>query len=115
MSKPVDFAQVETLRRRMLISKVQMAKLLGVSRLTYYNWTHGKNQIRSSHERRVREVLRRLLAVIVDHEWPSSDVLDKSPTERFEILKALVSQYNEPKEEEVVAPDAPVEPVASVE
>ena len=36
--KPLAFSKIESLRRHMLMTKSQMARLLGVSRVTYYNW-----------------------------------------------------------------------------
>ena len=40
--KPLDFSKVEVLRRHMLATTADMANMLGVSRVTYHAWTHGK-------------------------------------------------------------------------
>ena len=39
----IDFAKVEMLRRHMLLSVSDMAKVFGISRVTYYSWVRGGN------------------------------------------------------------------------
>jgi len=87
----LDFTKVEALRKHMLLTKGTMAGLLGVSRVTYYDWLAGKHLIRSKHDERVRMMLRRLLAIIQSYGWPTPKVvsLDKQTRKAFllELLK----------------------------
>lgn len=88
---PLDFAKVEALRRHMILTTAQMAKLLGVSRVTYMAWVNG-GAIRRSNEANAKEVLRSLLMVVTEHEWPSPEVIALKSPQRFakllEVLKA---------------------------
>ncbi len=87
--KPIDFAKVEALRRHMLLTTTDMAKLLGVSRMTYYGWVRGK-ALRKSNDETVRTMLRRLLAVMTDHAWPMPEVIAAGQPQRFARLKQIL-------------------------
>lgn len=86
---PVDFQKVESLRRHMLLNTANMAQLLGVSRVTYYNWIKGK-PIRQGNIQQVKDTLRRLLNVMTTHGWPQPFIIAMDPKQRFEKLLELL-------------------------
>lgn len=79
------FEKAEQLRRHMMLDKTQMARLLGVSRVTYYSWLRGVEPS-ATNLRSVRSILRNMLRVMVDHGWPTPEVIAMSPEDRFERL-----------------------------
>jgi DNA-binding transcriptional regulator YiaG len=86
---PLKFAKIDALRVHMLLSVTDMARLLGVSRVTYYNWKSvGHLPERSSTY--TKKVLKELLRVMVEHEWPSPRVIAMTPEERLEELQKLI-------------------------
>jgi DNA-binding transcriptional regulator YiaG len=86
---PIRFAKIDALRTHMLLSVTDMARLLGVSRVTYYNWKSvGHLPERSSTY--TKKVLKELLRVMVEHEWPSPRVIAMTPEERLEELQKLI-------------------------
>ena len=90
---PLDFNKVEALRKHMLLTTSDMAELLGVSRMTYYGWVKGK-PLRKSNDESVRVMLRRLLAVMKDHGWPTPDVIASSQKQRKERLISILNSDN---------------------
>lgn len=94
MSKTIDFAKVESLRQYMLLSQADMAKLLGVSRMTYYSWVSGK-PIRRNNEIGVRAAIKKLLAVISDHGWPTPDVRAMQTKYRLSKLYEILEEYDD--------------------
>lgn len=86
---PIDFAKVEALRRHMLLTTTDMAKLLGVTRMTYYSWIQGTVPRRKSDEK-IRAVLKRLLGVMTEHNWPMPEVIAATQTRRKELLDELL-------------------------
>ena len=89
--KPLDFAKVEALRKHMLLTTLDMAELLGVSRMTYYGWVKGRTLRKANHEA-VRAMLKRLLAVMTDHSWPMPEVIASTQKQRKERLLAILNQ-----------------------
>jgi len=87
---PVDFTKVETLRRHMLLTTGNMSTLFGVSRMTYYGWVKGK-PLRKSNDIVVRRVLRQLLDVMKNHQWPMPEVIASDQRERFSRLQELLN------------------------
>lgn len=81
------FEKTEKLRRHMMLDKSQMARLLGVSRVTYYSWLNGVEPS-ANNLKRVRSILRNMLRVMVDHDWPTPEVIVMSPDDRFERLQS---------------------------
>jgi|688.fasta_scaffold1439535_1 hypothetical protein len=81
----LDFSKVETLRRHMLLTVTNMAKLFGVSRMTYYGWVNGKS-IRKTNELAVRRVLKQLLNVMATENWPTDEAICASQTRRMNML-----------------------------
>jgi len=91
MPKPLDFKKVEALRKHMLLTTTDMAELLGVSRMTYYGWVKGK-VLRKANDAAVRAMLKRLLAVMTDHEWPMPEVIAAEQKQRKERLLEILNQ-----------------------
>lgn len=89
--KPLDFSRVEALRKHMLLTVSDMAELLGVSRMTYYGWVRGK-PLRKSSDEAVRAMLKRLLAVMTDHGWPTPEVIASDQKQRKERLLEVLNQ-----------------------
>lgn len=90
---PIDFSRVEALRKHMLLTITDMSELLGVSRMTYHGWVKGK-PIRKSNDETVRKMLKRLLAVMTEHNWPTPRVIAASQKERKEHLVEILEQGN---------------------
>jgi len=90
-NKPsLDFTKVEALRRHMLLTIQNMSQLLGVSRTTYYSWMNGK-AIRKSNDETVRIMLRRLLSIMTDHNWPTPEVIASDQKNRMARLIKLLN------------------------
>jgi DNA-binding transcriptional regulator YiaG len=89
--KPLDFRKVEALRKHMLLTTSDMSELLGVSRMTYYGWVKGK-ALRKSNDEAVRTMLKRLLAVMTEHSWPTPDVIAAEQKQRKERLLEILQQ-----------------------
>jgi len=67
-----------------------MSQLLGVSRTTYYSWMNGK-AIRKSNDETVRIMLRRLLSIMTDHNWPTPEVIASDQKNRMARLIKLLN------------------------
>jgi DNA-binding transcriptional regulator YiaG len=91
--QPLDFAKVEALRKHMLLTTVDMAALLGVSRMTYYGWVRGK-PLRKTSDQKVRQMLKSLLAVMTDHGWPTPEVIAMEQPQRKQRLDEILGSYN---------------------
>lgn len=87
--KPIPFERIDSLRRHMMLTKGQMARLLGVSRVTYYNWQAAGHPA-PRNMGYTRKVLKELLRIMVDHEWPSPRVVAMDSEERLVELQKLV-------------------------
>jgi DNA-binding transcriptional regulator YiaG len=87
--KPVSFERVDSLRKHMLLTKTHMARLLGVSRVTYHNWGQvGVLPTRGGTYS--RKAIKELLRILVEEEWPSPRVIAMTSEERFAELQKLV-------------------------
>jgi DNA-binding XRE family transcriptional regulator len=91
MPKTLDFSKVEALRKHMLLTTADMSELLGVSRMTYYGWVRGK-PLRKTNDEAVRAMLKRLLAVMTEHGWPSPEVIGAAQKQRKERLLQILQQ-----------------------
>lgn len=89
MTPKIDFAKVEALRKHMLLTTENMSELLGVSRMTYYGWVRGKS-LRKSNDEAVRTMLRRLLAVMTEHSWPTPEIIVAPQKYRMDRLKQIL-------------------------
>lgn len=76
----------------MLISTGTMAQVIGVSRLTYYNWLGGK-PIRKLNAEKVTSAVRILLSIVRDHKWPTAEEVALTPKMREQRLLALYARY----------------------
>jgi len=91
MPNALDFSKVEALRRHMLLTTSDMSELLGVSRMTYYGWVKGK-PLRKSNDETVRKLLRQMLTMIRDHQWPPPDVIAADQKQRKQRLVEMLNQ-----------------------
>tara|TARA_R110002126_G_scaffold4382_8_gene23028 strand:- start:1027 stop:1314 length:288 start_codon:yes stop_codon:yes gene_type:complete len=89
----LDFSRVEALRKHMLLTTSDMSELLGVSRMTYYGWVKGKS-LRESNDKSVRIMLRKLLDVMTQHNWPTPEVIASDQKQRKERLVAVLNSDN---------------------
>jgi len=96
----LDFGKVEALRKHLMLTTADMAKLLGVSRMTYYGWVKGR-AMRKSNDETVRSMLRRLLTVVTEQGWPSAEVIAMESKQRLERLKELLGIDAQPQPEAV--------------
>ena len=87
---PLNFKKVEALRKHMLLTTSNMAELLGISRMTYYGWVKGK-PVRAKNDEKVREILRRMLAILNDG-WPQPEVIALEQKQRFERLLEIFKE-----------------------
>jgi DNA-binding XRE family transcriptional regulator len=87
--KPLAFGRIDALRRHMLLTKTQMARLLGVSRVTYHAWEKAGGPSRRSIMY-ARAVLKELLRVMVEHEWPTQTVVAMDQEDRLIELQKLI-------------------------
>jgi len=85
----LDFTKVEALRKHMLLTTIDMASLLGVSRMTYYGWVRGK-PIRKSNDEYVRLMLKKLLSVMTEHQWPTPEVIAMEQPQRKQRLVEIL-------------------------
>jgi len=88
---PLDFNKVEALRKHMLLTTDDFAQLFGVSRMAYYGWVKGK-RLRKANDERVREVLKQLLMVMNDHQWPTPDVIALDRNLRMQRLLEILEK-----------------------
>jgi DNA-binding XRE family transcriptional regulator len=86
----LDFSKVEALRKHMLLTTKDMSELLEVSRMTYYGWVRGK-PIRKKNDETVRRLLRMMLTLIRDHNWPPPDVIAAEQKQRKERLVEMLN------------------------
>lgn len=89
---PLDFSKVEAVRKRMLLSQADMAKLLSVSRMTYYSWVCGK-PLRKVNEDKVKRMLKKLLYAVAQG-WPMPEVHTMSVACRMQKLQEILDQAN---------------------
>lgn len=85
------FLKVESLRKHMMLNISQMTELLGVSRMSYYGWVSGKS-ISKRSEKKVKTTVKKLLKVMQDHNWPTTEVITMEPAERFAELERLLAE-----------------------
>lgn len=82
----------------MLLTRRQMAELLGVSRQTYYNWTGRTVTLRTKNHGHVKATLRKMLDLLVTEQWVLADVVELDSKERYAKLLSML-QKPEPTEE----------------
>lgn len=87
--KRITFDKIDALRKHMLLTKSQMARLLGVSRVTYHNWAKAGHPA-ERNVAKTRAILKDLLRVMTEHEWPSPAVIAMDQDERLLELQRLI-------------------------
>lgn len=75
----------------MLLTTLQMSKVLGVSRATYSGWVKGK-PIRPSNDEKVRVALRKMFKVVTAENWPKPEIIAMPTDQRFNTLLELVGK-----------------------
>lgn len=97
-AKHLDFAKVDALRKHMLLTVESMVVLIGTSRVSYYNWLkHGIKRKKTSDQ--IRKAVRKLVAVMTNHNWPNEAAYVASQAERLEMLQNLIKELDkEPSE-----------------
>lgn len=85
----LDFGKVDALRRHILMTSSDMAKILGVSRVTYYGWVKG-NPMRASSEARTRATLVNIVKIVKEHQWPGPDILVLTQRDRAKRMLELL-------------------------
>lgn len=85
---PLDFNNVESLRKAMLLNMTHMAKALTVSRVTYSGWVDGK-PIRKGNDAKIRVIIKRMLAMVIDG-WPAPEHVAMTPALRLTKLMAVL-------------------------
>ena len=86
------FSKVEELRKHMMLTNTNMAKVIGVSRMTYYSWVNGK-PIRKKNLGKVQATLRKLLDIMTKHDWPKPSIIALEQDQRFGVLKDILKKY----------------------
>jgi predicted transcriptional regulator len=71
-----------------------MADLLGVSRVTYYNWTKGK-PVKHTNAVKAKALMRKLAAAVTVHDWPTREAAVATRDERFEMLQNILKLLDE--------------------
>jgi len=90
-SSALNFTNVEALRVHMLLTTAQMAKVLGVSRVTYSGWVKGK-PIRKGNETKVRVILKKMLHIVTVQEWPQPETIAMPSPQRFKTLLEMLDK-----------------------
>jgi DNA-binding XRE family transcriptional regulator len=90
---PIDFEKVESLRKHMLLTASDISAILGISRMTYYGWVKGK-PIRRNNDMSVRLALKKLLAIMSEHQWPQPSIIGLPQKQRMQKLLELLETYN---------------------
>lgn len=90
----IDINKIEALRTAMMLTNTQMASVLGVSRITYYNWRNGASISRES-EYAAKAAIRKLAGLYVSGTWSTPDIRVMTGKKRFEYLQSLLVEPSE--------------------
>lgn len=90
----LNFDTIEQVRRSMLLTMQNMADLLGVSRVTYHNWTKGK-PVKHTNAVKAKAVMRKLAAAVTIHGWPTKEAVKAPRTKRYEMLQDILKVLDE--------------------
>lgn len=93
-SPKLNFDTIEQVRKAMLLTMQNMADLMGVSRVTYYNWVKG-NPLKHVNAVKAKVLMRKLAVLVTDHNWPTAKQRQASRNERFEMLLELLKVLDE--------------------
>ena len=92
MQTTLNFEKIEVLRRHLMLTTTEMAEIFGVSRITYYNWVNG-TPLRAKNLANAKKVVRKLIAIVKQFNWPTEEVRQLDQKQRLERLLALMQQY----------------------
>jgi DNA-binding XRE family transcriptional regulator len=92
MLTTLNFEKVEVLRRHLMLTTTEMAEVFGVSRITYYNWVNG-TPLRAKNLANAKKVIRKLVAVVKEYNWPTEEVRQLDQKQRLQRLLALLEQH----------------------
>jgi hypothetical protein len=62
---------------------------MGVSRMTYYGWVRGK-PIRDNNEAKAKRILRQLISLVKEGQWPTESSRSMSALSRYETLLEIL-------------------------
>lgn len=84
-------SKLELVRKHLLLSPADMAVIIGVSRVTYYNWVKGK-PLRGKNKDKVQAALRKLLVLVTQKKWPTPETRALEPAMRQAQIVALMTE-----------------------
>ena len=79
------FDKVDALRKHMMLNMGQMAKVIGVSRVTYMGWVKGK-PIRPKNKEAAITKVKLMLRVVTEDKWPEPNIIAMNPKQRYDTL-----------------------------
>lgn len=88
----IGIEQIEEVRRKLRISRSVMAKVLGVSRVSYYNWEKDGTMIRTKRDQ-VSDRLKLLVKVCSEHQFPKPEDMMGTAKTRGNTLLELIAQH----------------------
>ena len=91
--KTFDFGKVDALRKHMLLTVESMVDLIGTTRVSYYNWLKSGIKRKKTVEH-VRKVVRTLVVVISERNWPYDAVFVANQAERLAMLKEIINSLD---------------------
>ncbi len=83
---------MEEQRDKLKLRAEDMAKVLGVSRITYYKWRKS-GIVRLTTLAGVEATLRKITRIMRDHNWPTGPEMSIAPEQRTERLILLLDLY----------------------
>jgi hypothetical protein len=84
--------RVELLRKYLHLSQMEMASLLGVTRLTYFKWITAKAWPQGGNIEVITQMTGRLAAIVKAKKWPTPEAMGMSPKQRFDRLVVLAGR-----------------------
>ena len=90
-NRNLDWNKVEKLRLQMMLEVRHMAEYFGVSRITYYNWRKGHENISPVRRVIVDRCLKDMLKVL-ENGWPPPEVIGAEPKDRLRMLRNRIAE-----------------------
>lgn len=84
---------MEECRTKLKLRTEDMAKVLGVSRISYYKWRKGGN-MRSTTANGVEATLRKIAHVMKEQNWPTGPEMSMPSERRADRLITLMGFYD---------------------
>lgn len=98
-TKALDFDKIDALRKHMLLTVESMSEVLGTTRVNYYNWRRGAKPSKKRGDK-VRNIVRSLVYMVAQNQWPNPAVFVAKQSERLVMLKeALENLDKEPDQQ----------------